>query len=162
MKTTKRESCFSSFLINKPMKPTELRREWAKRHNGASDLLSKVQEVQKSDVERGSERDRPPAETEGRRDRPDRRTRVSNHLETRLVAAEWMNNTGCLGVMETHRQEYSTTSEALSSFQRLVQTENCATVVLKLIFMHLNPTQNNCVILMDTLNSGSFIIVNSG
>lgn len=77
------------------MKPTKWRRERAKRHNGASDLLSKGQEVQKSDVERGSERGseraRPPAETQGRTDRPDRRTRVSIHL---AWTPGWVNNTG--------------------------------------------------------------------
>lgn len=41
------------------------------------DPTSKAQEVHKREVARGSERDRPPSETEGREDRRDRRTRAS-------------------------------------------------------------------------------------
>lgn len=159
MKTTKREGCFSSFLINKPMKPTEVRREWAKRHNGASDLLSKVQEVQKSDVERGSERDRPPAETEGRRDRPDRRTRVSIHQAGSWWMDEQHRLTGCHG--NTPPDIFNNFRSALK-FPKTSRDGKLCYGVLKLNFMHLNPTQNNCLILMDTLNSGSFIIVHSG
>lgn len=59
------------------MKRTELRPKGAKRCNGPPDLMSKAQEVHKRDVARGSERDRPPSETEGREDRRDRWTRVS-------------------------------------------------------------------------------------
>lgn len=126
----------SGVLITKPMKHTELRQECAKRRNRASDLMSKVQEVHKSDVERGSERDRPPAETEGTKDRPDRWTRALAFIwpkKTRLVIHTEQNRlTVC------HRNTQARNFQQLQKCFKVSKDKSKWIIVLRYSEIHLN------------------------